>query len=358
MVRLVWSSVVALVLWTALTAPAAAGSGPNPFEIRTTDGIDEASFLTLEGLEQWVTIRGQHRGNPLLLVVGGLGADGPGTVSSPFVGAFQPLEADFTVVQWDMPGAGKTFAHAGKKLDPSVDAASICRDALALTDLLRGRFGQRRIVLLGVGFGSTIAARLVRDHPERYSAYVAAGQEADRRLARETAAVAYVRGLAEAAHDRKALADLDLAGPHPFADTPRDPKKTEAWARGASPYHPRVPADQRRDVLTAPHWSLNDALAIRAGMDASEARFGAAWDKGFNFGGLRGLYQAPVFVIQGDNDYDAPLALTRAWLARVRAPEKSLTVIPGAGDHALQTDPQVFARVLHDKVRPWAVRGM
>jgi pimeloyl-ACP methyl ester carboxylesterase len=313
--------------------------------------------MPINGVEQWVTVRGEHRGNPLVLIVGGLGADGPGTVSSPFIAAFRPLEADFTVVQWDMPGAGKTFQHAGRRLDPEVGSASICRDALALTDILRRRFGQRRIVLLGVSFGSTIAARLARDHPERYSAYVAAGQIADPRIVRETAAVAFVRALAEARGDQAALDSLDAAGPHPFNDQPRDPKKNEAWMRASAAYRPRTPADQRRDVLSAPHWSVLDALAIPAGMTASEARFGDRWDKGFDYAGLRGAYRIPVFVVQGDDDYDAPLALSRAWLARIRAPAKSLTVIPGAGDHALQTDSAVFARVLREKVRPWAAQG-
>jgi len=56
-------------------------------------------------------------------------------------------------------------------------------------------------------------------------------------------------------------------------------------------------------------------------------------------------------------DFDAPLTLSKAWLAKVRAPAKSVTVIPGAGDHAIQTDPDVYAKVLRDQLRPWAVRA-
>ncbi len=360
-----WKAAIASAFVLAMTAPLCEAATEEPPRAPAAqsavagpaDGLDEAAFLPIGGVEQWVTIRGRRRDNPILLVVGGLGADGPGAVSSPFIAAFQPLEADFTVVQWDMPGAGKTFQQAERKLAPDLGPERIARDALALTDLLRHRFGQKKIVLLGLSFGSTIAARLVRDHPDRYSAYVAAGQIADPRIVRESAAHAYVRAMAEARDDRSALADFDAAGPHPFNDTPRVQAKIDAFMRASTAYRPRIPADQRRDVLTAPHWSILDALAIRAGMDASEAQFGEAWAKGFDYPGLRGVYKAPVFLIQGDNDYDAPLALSRAWLDRVRAPAKSMTVIPGAGDHALQTDSGVFATVLHDQVRPWAMRA-
>jgi pimeloyl-ACP methyl ester carboxylesterase len=330
---------------------------PTAFAITDPKGVDDEQFVAINGADQWVTIRGRDRGNPVILVVGGLGADGPGTVSSPFVGAFQGWEPYFTVVQWDMRGAGKTFAKAGNKLDPDLGVELLMRDALTLTDALRQKLGRRRIVLLGVSFGSTLAARLAHDHPDRYSAYVAAGQIADRRRVREMTSIAYVRGLAEAKGDNAALADLDVAGPHPFSDTPRDPKKIEAWNRGATPFRPRVPPDQRRDVLSAPHWSVMEALAIRVGMDASEAKFGAAWADGFDYAALRGAYRVPVFLIQGDNDYDAPLSLSKAWLDKVRAPAKSVTVIPGAGDHAIQTDADVYVTVLRDQVRPWAIKA-
>ena len=231
------------------------------------------------------------------------------------------------------------------------------RDALALTDALRQRLGQRKIVLLGLSFGSTLAARLAHDYPDRYSAYVAAGQIADRRTVREVTAIDYVRGLAEARGDSAALADLKIVGPHPFTETQREPKKIEAWMRGSAPFRPRVPVDQRRDVLSAPHWSVMDALAIRVGQDASEAKFGQAWAEGYDYAGLTGAYRVPIFLIQGDNDFDAPLSLSKAWLDKVRAPAKSVTVIPGAGDHAIQTDADVYVKVLRDQIRAWALKG-
>jgi pimeloyl-ACP methyl ester carboxylesterase len=370
---------LALLLWVAAVAcgPAVQANGQPPtlratdapaiaaaqaraaeaFAIRDPNGIDEEQFVPINGADQWVTIRGRDRANPVILVVGGLGFDGPGAVASPFLGAFQGWEPYFTVVQWDMRGTGKTFVKANRTLDPDLGVDLIARDTLALTETLRGKLGKRRIVLLGVGFGSTIAARLVRDHPELFCAYVAAGQIADRRIVRETTAVAYVHAMAKAKGDSAALADLDFAGPDPFADTPNDPKKIDAWTRGSAPFRPREPADQRGDILSAPHWTVIDTLTIRLGEDASAAKFGKAWGETYDYAGLPGAYRVPVFLIQGDNDFNAPLSLSKAWLSTVRAPSKSVTIIPGAGDHAIQTDPDAFVRVLRDKVRPIAIKA-
>ncbi|HEX3701668.1 MAG TPA: alpha/beta hydrolase [Phenylobacterium sp.] len=356
--RLALLSLTTFALFAAVRASGQVPAAGSPdFSIREPNGIDEQQFVRINGVEQWVTIRGRNRANPVVLVLGGFGADGPGAVASPFLGAFQPWEPYVTVVNWDQPGAGKTYSHARGELDPHLDADMILRDALTLTDLLRTKLHKKKIVLVGVGFGSTIAARLAHDHPERFAAYLAAGQIADPRVVRETAANRQLRALAEVAGDKDALADLDLSGLHPFNETPRDPAKLEARRRAASRYPARNPAHQTLDVVTAPNWGPAEAGMLVKGMSASESKFGAAWNANFDFAGLRGRYQVPVFVVQGDRDIDAPLELSRAWLAHVRAPEKALVVVPGAGDHAIQTDPAPFVQILRERIAPLAQRA-
>ncbi len=347
--------VVPTGLWAAQAL--AQASNAKAFAIQDANGINEAQFVRVGGVDQWVTIRGRKRNNPVILVVGGLGADGPGAVASPFIAAFQPWEGDFTIVQWDQRGAGKTFAKAGRKIDPDLGVELLTRDAVLLTDYLRARLHQRKIVLLGVGFGSTLAAKLVLDHPQLYSTYVAAGQIADRRIDRQGAVHRQRLRLASEHHDQATLDDLALAGPHPFADTPRDPAKIAAFGRASGRYHARNPPHQEQDIVTAPNWGLTDALAIRAGMTASEEKFGRVWDATFDYAALRATYRTPVFVVQGDLDIDAPIDLSRAWFDQIRAPAKAFVVIPGAGTHALQTDPDAYLAVLRSQVRPWAMRG-
>jgi hypothetical protein len=51
---------------------------------RSAQRIEEASFITIGGIEQWVTLRGDDRRNPVLLLLHG----GPGDVQSPLVSTY------------------------------------------------------------------------------------------------------------------------------------------------------------------------------------------------------------------------------------------------------------------------------
>src|SRR5579862_9769846 len=50
------------------------------YAITTPKGIDEGSYVKIGGIEQWITIRGRDRGNPVLLFLHG----GPGDVTNPW----------------------------------------------------------------------------------------------------------------------------------------------------------------------------------------------------------------------------------------------------------------------------------
>jgi hypothetical protein len=68
------------------------------FNISSDKGIDEATFDTIGGIEQWITVRGWNRENPVLLFLHG----GPGDVTNPWTFAlFASWEKHFTLVQWD-----------------------------------------------------------------------------------------------------------------------------------------------------------------------------------------------------------------------------------------------------------------
>lgn len=50
------------------------------YAITTPNGIDEATYVEIDGIEQWITIRGEDRNNPVLLFLHG----GPGDATNPW----------------------------------------------------------------------------------------------------------------------------------------------------------------------------------------------------------------------------------------------------------------------------------
>src|SRR5262249_42939091 len=102
-------------------------------------GIDEASFIRIGGIEQWVTVRGQDRDNAVLLFLHG----GPGDVTNPWTFAlFAPWEKHFTVVQWDQRGAGRTLKRNGPSIAPTLTVDRIAQDGVELAEYLRKHLGK------------------------------------------------------------------------------------------------------------------------------------------------------------------------------------------------------------------------
>src|SRR5438309_1872368 len=104
------------------------------FAITSAKGIDEASYVRVGGIEQWVTIRGQDRANPVLLFLHG----GPGDVTNPWAFAmFAPWEKQFTVVQWDQRGAGRTLRRTGPAVAPTMTVDRMLQDGIEVAEYLR-----------------------------------------------------------------------------------------------------------------------------------------------------------------------------------------------------------------------------
>jgi pimeloyl-ACP methyl ester carboxylesterase len=146
------------------------------YAIATPNGIDEARYVKVGGIQQWITIRGEDRNNPVLLFLHG----GPGDATNPWgYAGFRLWLKHFTVVQWDQRGAGRTF---GKNRDAPPQAITIARmtqDGVELADVLRKQLRKDKIILVGHSWGSILGVHMVKARPDLFYAFVGTGQVAD-----------------------------------------------------------------------------------------------------------------------------------------------------------------------------------
>src|SRR5262249_43515790 len=132
------------------------------FSVNSTKGIDEASYVSIGGISQWVTIRGQDRANPVLLFVHG----GPGDVTNPWSFAlFAPWERYFTVVQWDERGTGRTLRKNGPGDASTMTLDRMAQDGVELAEYLGKHLGKEKIIVVAHSFGSILGLRMVRTKP-------------------------------------------------------------------------------------------------------------------------------------------------------------------------------------------------
>ena len=123
------------------------------------DVIDEAKYLKIGGIEQWVTIRGENRANPVVLVLHG----GPGDATNPWgYAGFRPWLKTYTVVQWDQRGSGKTLGRSGKDSAAALTIGRLVQDGVELADTLRTSLRKDKIILVGHSFGSILGVLMAK----------------------------------------------------------------------------------------------------------------------------------------------------------------------------------------------------
>jgi pimeloyl-ACP methyl ester carboxylesterase len=146
------------------------------YAIVTPNGIDEGQYVQVGGIQQWITIRGEDRNNPVLLFLHG----GPGDATNPWgYAGFRLWLRHFTVVQWDQRGAGRTLGNNRAAPLHDMTVARMTKDGVELADILRKQLRKDKIVLVGHSWGSILGVLMVKARPDLFYAFVGTGQVAD-----------------------------------------------------------------------------------------------------------------------------------------------------------------------------------
>ena len=297
--------------------------------ITSADGIDLLERVPINGIEQWVSIRGQDRSKPVLLFLHG----GPGFPMLPFAHTFQtPWEKDFVVVQWDQRGTGKTFREVDpQRIVSSINIAQFVDDGRVLAEYLQRKLGKQKIILLGHSWGSMIGICLVHTHPELFSAYVGTGQVID---VIENERVGYRRAL-EVARERNnadALRELEAIAPYPDASrgTSEPRKVLRRWqrefgmaTRGKSDlqmFLAMLDAGLRSpDYSLADHWTWISLSSSEYSRNALAREIDA-----FSASALTPQFAVPMFFFLGRHDWQVPSVIARDFLGKIDAPSRTL----------------------------------
>jgi proline iminopeptidase len=313
-------------------------------------GIDDRIAVDVGGIKQWISVRGNDPGNPLLLFLHG----GPGSPMMPESWTFQrPWEDFFTVVQWDQRGGGKTFSAAKRKPDASMTVEQMQADAEQLIDLLLRKYGKRKLFLLGHSWGSVLGVRIAQHHPELLYAYIGVGQVVDMRRNEE---VGYQMTLAaaEAAKNETAIRELKGIAPYPNADGSIPFSKTfteRKWdvALGGMLYGQSADDESQRCELS-PQYDAYDCRSREIGEGATVT---ILWPQlaSLSLDDVS-VFKCPVFIFAGSHDMTTPEPLQSKFYDRIQAPEKKYFKIERASHYVFNEAPGEMLVDLVLYVRP------
>jgi pimeloyl-ACP methyl ester carboxylesterase len=324
--------------------------------IHTANGVEVREAVKIGGIEQWITVRGKDRNNPLLLFVHG----GPGDAMMGVSWSFQrPWEDYFTVVEWDQRGAGKTYAaNDWTKMKPTLKVERFVDDAEELVQYLRTKYHKRKIVLLCLSWGTVIGTELAQRHPDWFSVYVGTGQVVDMRESERMGYEAILKE-ARAENNAQAVKKLEALAPYPGASGPMDFNKTmkeRKWLVHYGGYTWRNTNDHFGDILRlSPDYTDTEVKGYELG-DAESPRVMWAEMSEIKFW-KQNVFRCPVVLFEGSHDLNVSHELAARWFATLHAPEKKMVWFPNSSHMVMMEEPgRMFSHLMTD-VRPLAMRA-
>ena len=325
----------------AVTAPACASPAQR---------VDEKGFVSIGGIEQWVTVKGDSCANPVILFLSG----GPGNPLSPYSDAvFGAWTKDFTLVQWDQRGAGMTYGRSPPAPDAALSIKQMSDDGAELAAYLAHRFGKEKVILWGSSWGSILGVHMAKAHPELFYAYLGTAQVVNNQ---ENESVSYAKllGLARAADDQASLAVLEGVGAPPWTD----PRSFGKVRRVIRKFEAKVttPAPEAWWKPAAEYTTPQALADYEAGEEYSFLNFVGM--KGDGMAGQVDLpklgtdFAIPMFFVEGAQDLLATPDVAQRYYDSLTAPQKHLVLLERAGHDPNQDVVDAEYRILIERILP------
>ncbi|MEM6813766.1 MAG: alpha/beta hydrolase [Bacteroidota bacterium] len=306
---------------------------------KTKTELNEAQYVLIGGVPQWVTIKGKDCSNPVVLMVHG----GPGIPLSKYHDSlFKDFEEDFTVVHWDQRGTGRTYLAQFEAEELTLDMITnnklsvdvMVKDGLEVSDYIRNRLGQEKIIISGASWGSFLATKMVHAAPNKFHFYVGLSQLISGSKNYDES-YEKVKTIAVERADKAALGILDKMGPPPwthpssFGKLRRIIRKYESEAAG-----------------NPVQWKVSEAYLS----EFSDSRY-SIFSEEFSFLKFIGLnddgminavaldeccthLKIPIYIIQGNKDLVTVPEVTKGFFDAITAPDKEYIQIENSGHDA------------------------
>lgn len=312
--------------------------------------IDEEKFVQLNGIEHWITIKGDRCDNPVILFLHG----GPANPMSPYAESiYGSWKKDFTLVQWDQRGSGKTFIRNPSTAESELSIAQMADDGIAVTEYLRQQLRKDKVILMGSSWGSALGIHIVKTRPELFVAYIGTAQIVSQ-VANQKASYVTTLDKARTAGDQTMIKALEEIGSPPWMN----PRNTGILRRATKVL-------EAKSSIAAPKQWWIPASSYR--MEEFEAQYEAAEEHAFlQFVGFKnnGMYSTidfpamgfnfaiPMFFVQGEEDLVTVPEVSKAYFEQIQAPKKGYFLVSKAGHNPNLASVAMEYKVLMEQVHP------
>ncbi len=302
----------------------------------------------INGLRQYVQIRGKSRTAPLMLVLHG----GPGGSMAGVCHVMQhEWEQSFTVVNWDQRNTCKTLAanKAAAQASAECGLEDYLADIGGVIAYLHSVYSFEKLILAGFSWGSLIGAEYARRHPEQIACYVGIGQQVHYRDALRASCEKLAELTKNNPADAAKIAAVAAAAENVQEIDAAFLRQTQQFAMLGAKY---IAKDAKpfplKALFSSPFLRFGEKLSM---LRADPKLFAGAYRTLLTHDFREHLhFEVPLLFTVGDEDFVTPVGLLQECFDRIEAPEKQLAVIPKASHLCFYDQPETFFRILTEFV--------
>lgn len=294
-----------------------------------------SQYIEIGGTNQWVTLNGTSCTNPIVLMIHG----GPGNPLSLYhEGLFQSWERDFTIVHRDQRGSGKTYEENHGEREITIQEMSemvlreslMIEDGIEVTNYIRKRFGQDKIIITGSSWGAFLAAKMVLRSPEQYHFYVGLSLPVNyqKNLLKS---YQLVTDMAITSHDAIAIKTLNEIGRPPWTN----PRNFGRMRKIIRQYENKSAGEFPDMKIGEEYRSQSSRTAYLSGEEFSFIQFvgmdGYGMANKINLDVCCVDFSVPIYLIQGANDLLTSAQVTEEYYTKIKAPFKEYIYLENTG---------------------------
>jgi pimeloyl-ACP methyl ester carboxylesterase len=293
--------------------------------------IDSLEDVMINGVNQKILVQGNTE-KPLILYLHG----GPGYSSILESQCYTNLlKQESLFVQWDQRGTGHSFHE-------NIDTATMSmeqfvEDTRELTDYLLKRFNKKKIYLAGHSWGSALGFYTITKYPEKYHAFIGAGQVISREEHIRTR-IEWVRQQMIEANDTTGLKELE--------------SNIDANAGFIYKYGGFMHKIVNVDSITkaSPYYSAEYANLIEKGAVFSSKYIAQEEQNNIDLTRFSSV-RVPVYFFLGKYDWLAPTSYPVNFLEKLQAPYKKVIWFDSAAHLMMMEEPIKFQKELIKIIR-------
>ncbi len=299
----------------------------------------------INGIRQYVQVRGKDKHNPLILFLHG----GPGGSVAGVCHIHQAgWEEHFTVVNWDQRNTCKTYLankDRAKEIAQTGTMEDYIKDIDEVIAYLHTVYDFEKLILMGFSWGTEIGSEYAKRHPEHLLCYIGVGQSVHYRDGvMLTCRKLLDRIPKESTDTQKVQKMLDEFPEHPIWNselfqcmryfTPLCMKYIMKHAKRISPVEilksPFMNLREKMTVLLPNYSMLTKSYETMLAHDFRDTMH----------------YEVPVLFVFGEEETVCPSELLEECFDELSAPNKKLVVIPNASHACYLDQPDEFNRTV------------